>query len=245
MTRYLGRRPQADFKPLPHVELRRDVVVVDVADAHVREIVSRPGRGVLGEVDGVPEEPAALHGEATGVRTGDHRRAVPDPDPFARLDRDAEESIRREDEEDRRGAPVEDGVYEHRIHAGRAARAVSPGEAVGNHREHDVGVEGQAVVDRRPGRSWWLELFRLFHLHADAGIAAFGQARAPPAGLDVPIDVPTPALWFADHRYHVRPRTEHLEREGHHDGPQAELVVLLKEALDGQRSVDRLPRSRG
>src|SRR2546428_331695 len=57
MTRYLGRRPQAGFKRLPHVESRGDVLIVNVAEANGREIWSPPGRGVLGEVDGVPEPP--------------------------------------------------------------------------------------------------------------------------------------------------------------------------------------------
>src|SRR5438128_3357517 len=111
MTRYLGRRPQADLKRLPHVEFGGDVVIVNVADADVREIVSPPGRGVLGEVDGVPEPRAALHREASGVRTRDDRRGVPDVDPFARLEGDAQESVRPEDKEDRSSAPVEAGVH--------------------------------------------------------------------------------------------------------------------------------------
>src|SRR6185437_5287076 len=74
---------------------------------------------------------------------------------------------------------------------------------------------------------------------------AFRETRDPPTGLDVPIEVASPALRLTDHRHDVRPRTEHAERQRHHDRPQAELGVRLEEPLDGQRGVDRLLRGRG
>src|SRR2546430_5791119 len=97
---------QADVKGLAHVELGRDVVVVDVADADAGVIVPGTGRGVLGEVEGVPEKSAALHRKPSAVEPPNDRGGVPDADPFARLDRDAQEAVRGEDEGDRRGAPV-------------------------------------------------------------------------------------------------------------------------------------------
>ena len=101
------------------------------------------------------------------------------------------------------------------------------------------------MVDRRSGRSRWLHLFRPFHFHADGRIAALGQAGDPPTGLDVPIEVLTPALRLSHHGHDVRPRPQHLHRQRYHDGPDVHLVVPLEETLDGQGSVDRLLRGRG
>src|SRR3989454_7516647 len=221
------------------------VVVVHVAHAHVREVVARPGRGVFREVDGVAELTAALHGEASGVRAWDQRRGVPDGDSFLRLDDYAKESVRREDEVDLRSAPVADGVHEHRIHARRVPIRVFPAEAIGDHGQRDVGVEGHPLVHGLAGRPRRVELLRLFHLHADAGIALLGETRNGPAGLNVAVGIALPALRVTDHRHDVPFLAEYPERQRYHDRPLVELIVPLEESLDGQRGIDRLLRGRG
>src|SRR5437588_10353261 len=59
------------------VELGRDVVIVHVADADVRDVASRSRGRVDGQADGVAKNAAARHGEATGVGIEHLRGRIP------------------------------------------------------------------------------------------------------------------------------------------------------------------------